>query len=86
MARPRSETPKSVQLNIRLDEEQADALATIDYLYGITSPELVRQLLAAEIVKRRREPLFSEAMKLRTAARLQAEGRLLAIPQADGAS
>jgi len=80
MGRPPSPNPKSDQVNVRLTEAQAEALAAIEFLDELSAPELFRALLDAEFVRRQRDPLFVEALRLRREARLRREGRLIRLP------
>jgi len=49
MARPRSDTPKSVQVLFRLTQAEADVLETVAYLHRTTSNEFARREIIASI-------------------------------------
>ena len=83
MGRPRSENPKVHQVSVRLTPDEADALAVIELLDDVGQPELIRRLLSAEIGRRRRDPLFIDALRARQAARARRQGDLLVLPRAD---
>lgn len=81
MGRPPAGEPKSAQVNVRLTDAQAAALATIEFLDGRSPAEVIRTLLDAEVARRREDPLFSRALQLRTEAGLRSEGRLGVLPR-----
>ncbi len=82
-ARAKADTAaQSGQLNVRVTEEQAEGLATIDYLYGISPPELLRQLLNAELTRRReKDSQYNQALRVRREARLALRGDVHVLPQ-----
>ena len=86
MARPASTNPKKEQVLVRLTEAEKEALDAIEYLDELSAPELLRALLANEIARRQRDPLYAEAIRLRREARLRREGRLVRLPGANEAS
>jgi hypothetical protein len=86
VARPASENPKVDQVNVRLTGTLADALEAIEYIDEISGPELLRSLLAAEITRRERDPLFVAALRVRREARLRRDGRLAHLPTANEGS
>jgi hypothetical protein len=86
MARPRAETPKNAQVNVRLTDEQSEVLAAIAFVEDVGVPEFVRALVDREIAARSNDPLVEDALRIRQASKARAQGTLTTLPRGNAAS
>lgn len=62
-------------------------LETMQYLYGITPPDLVRSLLSKELIRLRAEDdSFNDAVRTRREARAKQRGDVVRLPRTVEAS
>ncbi len=86
MARPRSVDPRIVQINVRVTKSEAEDLATIQFLSRVTPADLLRRLLEADLERRRKDPRFVQARRLREETDAQDTGRVVSLVRPDEAS
>ena len=87
MARAKTDTAlRSGQLNVRIDDEHAEMLDAYAFLYAVSPPEFIRQLLNRELVRLRADRLFNDAVRLQREARAIQRGEVVPLPQGKDAS
>lgn len=89
MPRPRSDTPKTEQVNVRLTAELATALDIIAALDGVTAQHVIREFLEAKVAEYAADEDYQALLRIRERRRAQrlaqeAEQRRRAFGVVDG--